>query len=391
MLMDRLHPVIVQKLRAQALDGQSPARLFKMLRGGLGEATNIFTLVHYLRRAFGLSLAEATPFVGFNRAGTGYVEDDPGVPDHVPQVQDEAALDELVQPVLARWASSAQGGKPMTEREWFNATEPMAMLLFLRRSGKASDRKLRLYAVACCRRIWHLLADEQLREAVDAAERVAEGMADEEEREAFYRLAQERAGVLAQENPKGRFGLDSTYTQAAGWARRSRSWTREEAAVTAWNTLHPVPQDDISLGWADARAAIAVGWAAVNAWVTTLPEQTEVAAEEEAAVRGKGEEAERACQCRILNDVFGLLAFSPLPHVAPEWLAWHDGLIPKLAQAIYEERAMPEGTLDAQRLAVLADALEDAGCVDVVLLDHLRGPGPHVRGCFVVDLLTGRE
>jgi hypothetical protein len=52
---------------------------------------------------------------------------------------------------------------------------------------------------------------------------------------------------------------------------------------------------------------------------------------------------------------------------------------------------IPAGTLDKDRLAVLADALEDAGCDDAVLLDHLRGPGPHVRGCFVVDLLTGRE
>jgi len=41
-------------------------------------------------------------------------------------------------------------------------------------------------------------------------------------------------------------------------------------------------------------------------------------------------------------------------------------------------------------LPVLADALEEAGCTDADLLGHLRGPGPHVRGCWVLDLLLGK-
>ena len=44
-----------------------------------------------------------------------------------------------------------------------------------------------------------------------------------------------------------------------------------------------------------------------------------------------------------------------------------------------------------RRLPILADALEDAGCGDVDILAHLRGPGPHVRGCWAVDPLLGRE
>jgi hypothetical protein len=59
------------------------------------------------------------------------------------------------------------------------------------------------------------------------------------------------------------------------------------------------------------------------------------------------------------------------------------GTVPKVAQAIYEERAF-------DRLPVLADALEDAGCADAGLLGHLRGSGPHVRGCCSVDLLLGK-
>ncbi len=55
-----------------------------------------------------------------------------------------------------------------------------------------------------------------------------------------------------------------------------------------------------------------------------------------------------------------------------------------LARSIYDDRAF-------DRLPVLADALEDAGCTDAAILDHCRGPGPHVRGCWVVDLILGKS
>jgi hypothetical protein len=58
-----------------------------------------------------------------------------------------------------------------------------------------------------------------------------------------------------------------------------------------------------------------------------------------------------------------------------------------LAQAAYDNRILPSGTLEPARLAVLSDALEDAGCVDRAILDDLRGPGPHVRGCWTLDLI----
>ena len=68
----------------------------------------------------------------------------------------------------------------------------------------------------------------------------------------------------------------------------------------------------------------------------------------------------------------------------PQWLAWNECTIPKLVQAISAHHAF-------DRLPVLADALEDAGCTDRAVLDHLRGPGPHVRGCWVLDLLLGKQ
>jgi len=79
-------------------------------------------------------------------------------------------------------------------------------------------------------------------------------------------------------------------------------------------------------------------------------------------------------QCFLLRDIFGT-PFRPAPVVDPAWLAWRGGAVRELARAAYEERRMPEGALDPVRLAVLADALEEAGCGDAELLGHLRGPG----------------
>src|SRR4051812_25177455 len=68
----------------------------------------------------------------------------------------------------------------MTEQEWLKCTDPSPMLEFLR--GKASDRKLRLFAVACCRRVWHLFDHDDCRNAVDIGDRYADGQASDAER-----------------------------------------------------------------------------------------------------------------------------------------------------------------------------------------------------------------
>ena len=62
-----------------------------------------------------------------------------------------------------------------------------------------------------------------------------------------------------------------------------------------------------------------------------------------------------------------------------------------LARSAYDDRALRRGELQADRLAVLADALEDAGCTEQDVLGHLRGPGPHVRGCWALDLILGKS
>jgi hypothetical protein len=96
--------------------------------------------------------------------------------------------------------------------------------------------------------------------------------------------------------------------------------------------------------------------------------------------------AEGAAQAALLRDIAGnpfrLVTLSP---------AWKTPQVVALAQAAYDQREIPSGTLDPVRLAVLADALEEAGCTDPELLGHLRSPCPHVRGCWVVDLLLGKS
>jgi hypothetical protein len=91
-------------------------------------------------------------------------------------------------------------------------------------------------------------------------------------------------------------------------------------------------------------------------------------------------------QALILRDVIGN-PFRPVL-LNP---AWQTPTVVSLAQAAYDNRSLPAGTLDPARLAVLADALEEAGCNNSDILFHLRSSGPHVRGCWPVDLVLARE
>jgi hypothetical protein len=223
----------------------------------------------------------------------------------------------------------------MTEAEWLACTDPMPMLEFLR--SKASDRKLRLFGVACCRRIWHLLRDERSRKTVEVAERFAEGTATEEE-----------------------------LTQA------------ENDANDVWNELAYAEGDvtdaetdasDAACGSACyAEGAIGAAGSASHSAVYALSYAGQQAVEQEG-------------QCRLLRDLFGN-PFRPVA-VDPSWLTWNDGTVVKLAQAIYDQRRFTD-------LPILADALEEAGCTDADILAHCRSEGPHVRGCWVVDLILGK-
>jgi hypothetical protein len=221
----------------------------------------------------------------------------------------------------------------MTEAEWLACADPTPMLEFLR--GRVSDRKLRLFAVACCRRLGNRLSDRYSRKALRMAERYADA-----------ELSEDKLGFVW-----------GDARRAARVAYRRQRETAEAAAMMAVSMLCETDT---------GRAVTAVGWAAAcEAYSGPQPRLADVQ-------RG---------QIFLLREIFG----NPFRPVAadPNWLAWNGGTVPKLAQSIYDERRFAD-------LLVLADALEEAGCTNADLLDHCRRPGEHVRGCWAVDLLMGK-
>jgi hypothetical protein len=258
---------------------------------------------------------------------------------------------------------------PMTENDWTNSTDPQAMLAFLQGSGRASERKLRLFAVACCRRIWHLLVHEISRDAVVVGERFADGLATEGERDEVCQAADDVWALLPHAFDEDLLEDDPSFANAIS-AAGIPPYAAEEAAEAPVAAV----EDSADNLAAHRPAAKATGWA------NATGEEPDAQAEA----------LEQAAQARLVRCIFGN-PFRPPPIIDPAWLLCNNGAVKRLAQAAYEERSLPAGTLDVARLAVLADALTDAGCTELALLEHLREPQSHVRGCWVVDLCLGRQ
>ncbi len=239
----------------------------------------------------------------------------------------------------------------MTESDWLQCSTPRLMLEFLR--GKSSERKLRWFKVACCRSSWHLLTDDRLRRIIEAVEAFTEGSLS---REAFD--AANREGFAAYLEISNRLGSGASPSRAAQAANCT-------ACDSASGYFGGLPYD------VDAYTyAVATSEAIGNA--TGLPNLS---------IRQPNVQ-----HAAILRDIVG----NPFCPVAME-PTWRTPAVTAFAQTAFEECALPSGELDTVRLAVLADALEETGCDNADILNHLRSPGPHVRGCWAVDLLTGRE
>jgi hypothetical protein len=236
------------------------------------------------------------------------------------------------------------------------------MLEFL--GSTLSDRKVRLFAVACCRRLWNLMSDERSRTAVEVAERFADGLVNH----SLFLEARELADRAA---------IDAKHEEFGAEAMANFSDTPEYRAVC------------------DALAAADAARASVSMAAGTPDGGREMyhhAGGDFSDIRfgrlsqGSWELIPQADAAQLLRCHFGN-PFRPV-FINADWLM---PTVTSLAAAAYEVRSLPSAELDSARLAILADALEEAGCDSADILTHLRGPGPHVRGCWVVDLLVGRS
>ena len=330
----------------------------------------------------------------------------------------------------------------MTEAEWLSSDDPARMMYFLQHGGKwgtwPGDRKLRLFACACVRQVWHLLTDPRTRRAVEVAERWVEGSATVEDYHDAWEGAWEAAqGLTDSHSPATAipwlFGKrDGPGGIAAEVSHRLRAFLLPTTQASllrdiVGNPFRPLklppavaPGDKLQLLTDPYRL---VPWTSGTVAATVvLVRGTEM------IVEPAGSPGTRASW-----------SAPPCPWLTPDVLA--------LARAAYEERpgrkcqtcngtgqthdAYPggwskcdtchgtgriaDGTLDPLTLAALADALEEAGCTDEAILRHLRGEEPvpnlHlqygdrepvplawrkkqtpcVRGCHVLDTLLGKD
>jgi hypothetical protein len=218
----------------------------------------------------------------------------------------------------------------MTETEWLACADPIDMLDEVRE--RVSSRKVTLFACACYRRLWPWLTEE-CRSQVVALDRHAE---DEQQPNL----------------------TDEAFSFAIAAAKA-------KAPPSMWGAFDAV--------------CVLMFCGYFETFALAVDEENE-AVEEIASDNGFSKEVES--QAALLRDILG----NPFRTATadPRWLNWNDGTVVRIAQTIYDERAF-------DRMPILADALEDAGCDNADILRHCREPGEHVRGCWVLDLLLGKK
>jgi hypothetical protein len=246
----------------------------------------------------------------------------------------------------------------MNEQDWMTWWDAFDLLSWCEdNAGRLSERKLRLFAVACCRSIWPLLTGNLIRQAVEVAECFADHHARREALQASRSAAEEARRAAEPAGSGATAAREAFFTY--GFALLAERLTQEDFAY------HYMAQDvaDVITGLA-VRAAMPLGL-----WGTA---EGDAVAEKVGGERG-------SLECELVREIF----CNPLrPLVIAH--AWRTPLALAIARTAYEERQW-------QDLPVLADVLEEGGCRDETILSHCRGPGPHVRGCWVVDALLSKS
>jgi hypothetical protein len=220
----------------------------------------------------------------------------------------------------------------MNEAKWLGSADPSVLTRYLAEQAastktRRSQRKERLFGCACVRRIWSMLTDERSRAVVEVAERYADGL-----------------------------------------VKRTELTVARRQAIKGYEAIRLAQASARQAGFTAAVAAAST----VSAYLVALN-----------ASRAAGA-GERPAQADLARCVFGN-PFRPVC-VNPAWLT---PTVVSLAAACYDERQLPSGELESHRLGILADALEEQGAVDLVA--HLRSPCPHVRGCWAIDLILGKQ
>ena len=332
---------------------------------------------------------------------------------------DRAAIDHLRGPgvhVRGCWVIDALLGREPAVREglttsmaWRECEDLELMLHVLDKEG--SMRRRRLFALACCRRIDHLIHDERCRRAIAMASRYAAGVADEDEMEQARAIAEQAWSDAKYNHWVAEAEENFCLTPRQATFGRDLFIANAVVCAVAQDPRRPAGEIDIDRPESYMQA---------HEWtLSTLRYQIYAGMSDgqkwhsrsivEAVARV--ERTEGRALCEVLRDLFGDVlghtgeepawlpvgwmrsgekseAWCILPaplriDLGAGWMSWRDGSIPGLARAIYEQERF-------DRLPELADLLVEAGCTEPAILDHLRGPGPHIRGCWALDRLISR-
>lgn len=231
----------------------------------------------------------------------------------------------------------------MTEEQWLNSEDLESMGWFL--AAKGNRRKVALFACACCRQLWDELKSDEIRACLAAAERCADGA-----------IRPRTAGV---------------------WWRRACT-ARAKALASPHSTAERIAHDCV------VKAVVSPEQGYVHGQIVDgILARTGVYSAVDERLREREAITRRVVV--LLRDVAGN-PFRP-PIFAASCL---NNTVRSLAGTAYDDRLLPSGHLDTMRLAVLSDAIEEAGGGSEILT-HLRDPGPHVRGCWALDAILGRS
>jgi hypothetical protein len=256
----------------------------------------------------------------------------------------------------------------MIETEWLACAEPVNMLEYVLK-GRASERKLRLFACACCRLRYRSMPCDGMVEVIDLAERCADELTTSESKDKMIEQLNNSCTQITQNDEREDL-----------WKYRCLCWENAFFAALAVIDCNTPRNEQVSAGWLrclfgnplprqESRRQ--------SSFVVATSRFLKVAATGLIKLMASSPIRSATLEPATPEPVVPL----PVVTLNPSWLT---STVIALAQQMYDSR-------DFSPMPILADALQDAGCDNEEILNHCRQPGEHVRGCWVVDLLLDRK